>query len=84
MKKGKNAINIFKICRLKQQSTTAPPTKHFAHTARYYKEGRRLEFKYLLNHKNPETYKFWRTAAANEYRRLMQVIGKSRNLKDCI
>ena len=33
-----------------------------------------LEFRHLLNHKNPTTQKAWDTAGANKYGRLMQGI----------
>ena len=67
-----------------QQSTYVPLSKHYAHGVWDDKEGIMLEFKHFLNHKNIETQKAWGTSGANEYGRLMQVIGKSRNLKDQI
>ena len=38
-----------------QQSTAPPLPQHYAHDVWDDEEGRMLEFKHLINHKNPET-----------------------------
>ena len=67
-----------------KQATAAPFPQHYADTVWDYEEGQILEFKHLLNHKNPETQKAWGTAGANEYVRLIHIIGKTRKQKDRI
>ena len=64
-----------------KQSTASTPLQYYAHAVWENEECRLLEFKHLIDHKNPETIFFWGTYGANEYGRLIQLIGESRKLK---
>ena len=67
-----------------QGQTTIPLPSHYANAVWDDEAGRMLEFRHLLNHKNPETKKTWDRAGANEYGRLMQGIGKNRKPEERI
>jgi hypothetical protein len=44
---------------LTEQTHTVPLPQHFAHAVWDDESGRMLEFRHLLNHKNPNTRKLW-------------------------
>jgi hypothetical protein len=67
-----------------QQHPTVSLPPHYANAVWDDEAGRMLEFRHLLNHKNPATRKIWDRAGANEYGRLMQGIGKNRQPEDRI
>jgi hypothetical protein len=69
---------------LTETAYPVPLPQHFAHAVWDDESGRMLEFRHLLNHKNPKTRKLWGRAGANEYGRLMQGIGKTRKPEDRI
>eukprot|EP00978_Attheya_sp_CCMP212_P015191 scaffold39147_cov55-Attheya_sp.AAC.4 len=65
-----------------QMARSLPP--HYANAVWDDEAGRMLEFRHLLNHKNPATKKIWDRSGANEYGRLMQGIGKNRKPEERI
>jgi hypothetical protein len=70
--------------KVQQQTPNVPLPPHYAYAVWDDEEHRMLEFRHLLNHKNPTTRKIWDIAGANEYGRLMQGIGKNRKPEDRI
>jgi hypothetical protein len=67
-----------------QQTTCAPLPPHYVYAVWDDQENQMLEFRHLLNHKNPTPRKTWDIAGANEYGRLMQGIGEKRKPEDHI
>ncbi len=66
----------------RQEPVSLPP--HYANAVWDDESGRMLEYRHLLNHKNPKIRKIWGRAGANEYGRLMQGIGKNRKPEERI
>jgi hypothetical protein len=46
------------------------------------KTGKMLEYRHLINHEDPEVRKKWQLSGANEFRRTMQGVGKTRSKED--
>jgi hypothetical protein len=64
------------------QRIPLPP--HYINAVYDDETGKMLEYRHLLNHKNPRTKQIWDRAGANEFGRLMQGIGKERKPEERI